>query len=425
MTLTHFHDDERKANPRAAMVRVEIRDAQGYANQRRHDLRIGAQPAYVNPAPPEPNRIFIQPITTAEIKALAKERRAQREMVRAMKSNAGVAVVGIIGFGIEAQKMFEALDAVTQEKALRAAVARVAADLRTTVTGLVFHLDETAKHAHFSLCGYDVTGQPLSTWMGRGVLRELQTALHEELSTFMPDLERGRSRKARAEAGAAPHELVHRSVDELHIDLPFEIEVKRKELAELAEKVRTNEARADKARIKAEAEGERAKKALRNAEIYERRAEGAKNEVDALTGQIEALEARLELIEAAKAAAEEARDRAREQVKDAEARAETAEARLQEVDQIIGDATSLAAEAAAAVITGDLRQGENGRWISGKGAPSAERLKPLWTHLRPALERVARWWDGVRGRVEALPDPDQQAFFDEVPPEGTDQGPGF
>jgi predicted nucleic acid-binding Zn-ribbon protein len=407
------------------MVRVEIRSAQGYANQRRHDLRIGAQPAYVNPDPPEPNRIFIQPLTTAEIKALAKERRAQREMVRTMKANAGVAVVGIIGFGIEAQKMFEALDAATQEKALRAAVARVAADLRTTVTGLVFHLDETARHAHFSLCGYDVTGQPLSTWMGRGVLRDLQTALHEELRAFMPDLERGRSRKARVEAGAAPHELVHRSVDELHIDLPFEIEAKRKELAELAEKVRTNEARAEKARIKAGAEGERAAKALRNADAYERRAEGAKSEVEALTGRIGALEARLELIEAVKTAAEEASDRARDQVKDAEARAEAAEARLQEVDQIIGDAAALAAEAAAAVITGDLRQGENGRWTSGKGAPSAERLKPLWTHLRPALERVARWWDGVRGKVEALPEPEQQAFFDEVPPEGIDQGPGF
>ena len=107
MTLTHFKDDERKANPRAAMVRVEIRDAQGYANQRRHDLRIGAQPAYVNPDPPEPNRVFIQPMTTQEIKALARERRAQRDMARAMKSNSGVAVVGIIGFGIEAQKMFE------------------------------------------------------------------------------------------------------------------------------------------------------------------------------------------------------------------------------------------------------------------------------------------------------------------------------
>ena len=72
MTLTHLKDEERKANPRAAMLRVEIRDAQGYANQRRHDLRIGAQPAYVNPDPPEPNRVFIQPMTSAELKRLAK-----------------------------------------------------------------------------------------------------------------------------------------------------------------------------------------------------------------------------------------------------------------------------------------------------------------------------------------------------------------
>ncbi|NEK87941.1 hypothetical protein GCU60_19565, partial [Blastococcus saxobsidens] len=148
MTLTHLKDDERKANSRAAMVRVEIRDAQGYANQRRHDLRIGAQPAYVNPDPPEPNRVFIQPMTSAELKRLAKERRDQRDMARAMKSNAGIAVAGIIGFGVEAQKMFEALGPDGQEKALRAAVERMAADLRTSVSGLVLHLDETAKHAH-------------------------------------------------------------------------------------------------------------------------------------------------------------------------------------------------------------------------------------------------------------------------------------
>jgi hypothetical protein len=128
MTFTHFKEDERKANPRAAMVRVEIRDAQGYANQRRHDLRIGAQP--------EPNRVLIQPITTHELKTLARERRAQRETQRAMKSNAGIAVVGIIGFGIEAQAMFEALGPEDQERALRAAVERVAADLRTSVSCL-------------------------------------------------------------------------------------------------------------------------------------------------------------------------------------------------------------------------------------------------------------------------------------------------
>ncbi len=433
MTLIHLNEDERKANPRAAMVRVEIRDAQGYANQRRHDLRIGAQPAYVNPDPPEPNRILIQPMTTAELKKLAKERRDQRDMTRAMKSNAGIAVVGIIGFGIEAQKMFEALGPDGQEKALRAAVARVAADLRTSVSGLVLHLDESAKHAHFSLCGYDVDGQPLSTWMGRGVLRDLQTALHEELRAFMPDLERGRSRKARAEAGAAPHELVHRSVDELHIDLPFEIAEKRKELAELEEKIRTNEARAEKARTKAAADGERAEKALKNAETYERRASEAEEKIKGLEAQIKVMEERLEGIEAAKDAAEDARDEAQAAQKDAERRAEAAERRMRglEADRVaaIREAASVAAQAAAAVIAGDLYQNDRGEWKTGAGSPSVERLNPLWKHLRPALERVARWWDSVRGRVEALPDPEQLEFFEDICPEAPDEGscdgPGF
>lgn len=429
MTFTHLNEDDRKANPRAAMVRVEIRDAQGYANQRRHDLRIGAQPDYVNPDPPEPNRVLIQPMTPAELKRLAKERRDQRNMTRAMKGNAGIAVVGIIGFGIEAQKVFEALDAATQEQALRAAVERVAADLKTSVSGLVLHLDESAKHAHFSLCGYDVTGQPLSTWMGRGVLRELQTALHEALQAFMPDLERGRSRKARAEAGAAPHELVHRSVDELHIDLPFEIAEKRQELAELEEKIRTNEARAEKAKAKAAADDERAAKALKNAETYDRRASEAQAKAEGLEKQVRDLEGRLKRIEAAKEAAEKERDKALEAVRDAERRAAAAEVRLEavegEVAVAIGGAASLAAEAAAAVIAGDLYQDDQGKWKVGVGAPSPERLKPLWKHLRPAMERVARWWDGVRGRVEVLPDPEQQALMEEIRTEKPDDGPGF
>ena len=427
MTLTHLKDDERKANPRAAMVRVEIRDAQGYANQRRHDLRIGAQPGYVNPDPPEPNRILIQPMTTAELKKLAKGRRDQRDMTRAMKSNAGIAVVGIIGFGIEAQQMFGALDAATQERALRAAVARVAADLRTSVSGLVLHLDESAGHAHFSLCGYDVDGEPLSTWMGRGVLRDLQTALHEELRAFMPDLERGRSRRARAEAGAAPHELVNRSVDELHIDLPFEIEAKRQEVAELEEKARKNEVRAQKAREKAQRDEGRAEKALKNAETYERRASEAEGKVEELEAQIKAMEKRLEGVEAAKDAAEEARDLALEAQKGAESRAEAAESRMKDLEAggvaAINEAASVAAQAAAAVITGGLYQNDQGKWKVGEGSPSAERLKPLWKHLRPALEWVALWWDDVRGKVTALPEPEQQAFFKEVPPDEIEEEP--
>jgi hypothetical protein len=362
-------------------------------------------------------------MTSAELKRLAKERRDQRDMARAMKSNAGIAVAGIIGFGVEAQKMFEALGPDGQEKALRAAVERMAADLRTSVSGLVLHLDETAKHAHFSLCGYDVDGQPLSTHMGRGVLRDLQTALHEALQAFMPDLERGRARKARAEAGAAPHELVNRSVAELHTDLPLEIEAKRQELAELKEKILKNEVRAEKARAKAEQDEDRAEKALKNAEIYERRASEAEGKVEGLEAQIIALER----VEAAKGAAEAARDQALEAQKGAESRAEAAESRMKDLETggvaAINEAASVAAQAAAAVITGGLYQNDQGKWKVGEGSPSAERLKPLWKHLRPALEWVALWWDDVRGKVTALPEPEQQAFFKEVPPDEIEEEP--
>lgn len=243
----------------------------------------------------------------------------------------------------------------------------------------------------------------------------------------MPDLERGRARKARAEAGAAPHELVNRSVAELHTDLPLEIEAKRQELADLKEKIRKNEVRAEKARATAEQDEDRAKKALKNAKIYERRASEAEEKVEGLEAQIKGMEERLESIEAAKTAAEAARDQALEAQKGAESRAGAAERRIKDLEAgrvaAINEAASVAAQAAAAVISGGLRQNDQGRWKVGEGSPSAERLKPLWQHLRPALERVARWWDEVRGKVDALPEPEQQAFFDEVPPDEIDEGP--
>lgn len=423
MTLNNFDNDLRKANPKAAMVRVEVRDAQGYASQRRHDLRIGPQPAYVNPDAPEPNRVLIQPLQTAELKALAKTRRDRRPKTRAMKRNAGIAVIGLIGFGIEAQSMFEALSPEQQNQALCAAVMRVAAELNTTVTGLVLHVDETARHAHFSLCGYDETGTPLSSCMGRKMLRRLQTALHEELRMFMPDLERGRARKARAEAGAQPHEIVHRSVRELHADLPLEIAQARENLRDLEEKVRVNETRAQKARAKAEADAARAEKALKNAEIYERRAREAHARAEDLAAKIMAQEARLAEISAAQAAAERERDAAQQKAEIAEARAEAAERRVHEVERVVKDTAMLAAETAAAVIAGDLRQDENGRWKAGPGAPSAARLTPVWRYLRPAMEGVARWWAQVHKKIETLPKPQRTAFIEEIRPRESDEGP--
>ncbi|MCV2894619.1 plasmid recombination protein [Lentibacter sp. XHP0401] len=414
--FTHFPEDERRSNPRAALVRIEGRDAKGYGNQRRHDLRIGPQPAYVNEAPDQPNRILIDPMPTARLKKQAKQRRSQRATQRAMKSNAGIAVVGLIGFGIEAQSMFNALPPDKQDKALRAAAEKIATELNTTVSGLVLHLDETAPHAHVSFCGYDMDGKPISNAMKRQLFIDLQTALHEELLPYMPELERGRARKRRVSAGAKPHEVIHRSVAELHADLPGEIEGRRAYLETLKEKVRKNEDRAQKAREKAEADEDRAEKALKNAQIYERRAADAQAQIAELETVIEAELAKKADLEAARAKAVEERDQALEAAGKAEARAQEAEMRAADIDTKVADTAMLAAEAAAAVITGDLFQTDKGIWQINQGGPARDRLKQVWNHIKPAIERVAHWWDGVRARVDALPDPERDEFYSDVPP---------
>jgi len=95
--ITLTAEDQRNSNPKAAMVRAEVRSPRGYANQRAHDLRLGPQPDYVDASRSYLNRIIIEPPTAPQMRKIVEERRAQRETSRALKSNAGIAVIGIIG----------------------------------------------------------------------------------------------------------------------------------------------------------------------------------------------------------------------------------------------------------------------------------------------------------------------------------------
>lgn len=103
--------------------------------------------------------------------------------------------------------------------------------------------------------------------------------------------------------------------------------------------------------------------------------------------------------------AEAARDAARA----AEAKARQAErAAAEKLAQAEG-AVRIAAEVGAAVITGGLVRDDSGKWMIQKGGPSKEDLRPVWSIIRPALDVVADWWQRVRGRVDALPDPKAEA----------------
>ncbi|TDW33886.1 hypothetical protein LY39_03510, partial [Roseinatronobacter bogoriensis subsp. barguzinensis] len=145
-----LNDEKRNGNPKATSVRIQSDTVSGYSGQRRHDLRIGPQPKYVDPERSPLNRTLLEPPFPAVMKAIATKRRAKRETQRAMKSNSAIATAGIITFGSQAAQMFEALSEEDQDRAFRLLARAIAMRLRTSLHGLVVHRDEATIYAHFT-----------------------------------------------------------------------------------------------------------------------------------------------------------------------------------------------------------------------------------------------------------------------------------
>jgi hypothetical protein len=168
------------------------------------------------------------------MRKIAEARRALRPTQRAMKSNAAIATAGIITFGSEAAQMFERLSQEQQDQAFLDLARAVAKRLGTSLHGLVIHLDEATIHAHFTLCAYSMEGVPLSNATQPAVLSELQDMTAEVMQRYCPEIERGTRYGDRMAAGADWADVVHKSVKELHRELPADLAAKRAALAELA-----------------------------------------------------------------------------------------------------------------------------------------------------------------------------------------------
>lgn len=357
-------DDQRAGNPRAASVRIGSNTVSGYSNQRRHDLRIGPQPQYVDQDRLSLNRVLIEHPGPAAMRKIARDRRAVRETDREMKSNAAIATAGVITFGAEAAQMFEQLPAEQQDAAFRELAEAVADRLNTSLHALVVHLDEATIHAHFTLSAYDHDGHPLSKTTRPAILSGLQDLTAEVMAKHCPDIERGRRYGDRLAAGADFADVLHRSVRELHRDLPHDLEAKRAKLSELAAAEAEAQVRVDEMRgrvIKLHERGQLTAKEVKRLTTYEKR-----------------LSDRLGELQAAQTAAETARH-------EADRLAELA--RLDRIEQerqacAVRDAVSaLASEIEA----GTIRQDENGKVI----ARDASALRPGLPILTPAIRSAA------------------------------------
>lgn len=291
---------EAYGNPKAIVVRIKGRNSKTANGQRRHDLRIGIQPKYVDVENTHKNRIIIEPWTGRKLKAESVRRRDLQPRERSIKSNAGIAIVGIIAFGSKAQKRFTRLSKKKQDAAFREIAEAVAVKLNTTLTGLVVHLDETSIHAHFQLVGYDLEGNAISQQTKKRHTSQLQDLAAEIITSYDAKIERGHKIGIRLEAGAAPHEVVNREVNELHRDLPKEIERRKALIRDLQaelEDLRKRKDRTERLIARIEAREKRTIKQEKNLAIYEQRLSDRTVEIDDREARIASAEASTEDLE--------------------------------------------------------------------------------------------------------------------------------
>ncbi|MEP1944273.1 MAG: plasmid recombination protein [Sulfitobacter sp.] len=193
---------------------------------------------------------------------------------RKMKSNAAVISAGIITFGHAAQDAFNQLPDKVQDRAFTELAHEIAAFLSTSLEALVVHLDETAIHAHFTMRAYNDDGDPLSDATKLSDLSKIQDLAAEVMQRFAPTIERGHKKKERLNAGANYADTLHRTVKQLHEDLPQEKATLEAEIAAKEEEINEQTASLEKTQrhlAKLEEKKELTEREIKRKETYRKR----------------------------------------------------------------------------------------------------------------------------------------------------------
>lgn len=379
-------EDLTGGNPRAASVRLEGKSLSKAYGQRRHDFRIGPQPKYVDPARKSLNRPLMEPRSVSQIRGEVLALRTARGAKRAMKSNAAVVTAGIVTFGTEAQEMFLALTIEQQDAAFRELAQAVADRLDTSLEALMVHCDESAIHAHFELRACNRAGIPLAKATRPVLMIELQDLVFEVMSRHCEGIERGNRKYDRLAAGEDYAATVHKSVRQLHHDLPLEIEAleqKREALqADLPElEARVEEMQGRVAKLEAEAvDRELTAAKVKRLRIYRYRLSDRVRDLEARQGELEALQTK--------------HDRLTGEVKSLEGRAEAAQRARVHAENGRRSAAERAQEAERRVLA--IRAREEGLRASGSALRASERV------LKKREDEVERREGMLRGLGQAI-----------------------
>lgn len=330
---------------------------------RYHDLRTGHIPDYVDRERMADNSTIIEPAQPSALRRVCLAHRANRPTQRAMRKDAAVASCFIITFGKAAQPIFEALPKAQQDAAYKAVAEAVAFLLGSEVTGLVAHRDETAPHGHGQMPAVRPDGQPLSKVLTPTMAKRVQDVAAQAIAEFAPQIVRGKPKAQRIADGEPRSKTVHRSVQQLHSDLPKEINEKAAQIEKLQSRI-----------TKMRAKEKLTEANIRTLATYERR-------LAERTAQME--EKQQALDDGARALhAQQAEQAAREIA--LKEREEAVEAREQEATAQL-DGLRAAAEA---VREGTVTRGDDGR-PKVTDATHAALLRPVWRSLGPLVMALA------------------------------------
>lgn len=235
-------------------VRVQPNSGRKGAGQRKHDLRDpAATPDYVEPSRSALNSVIIEPPKSEDVRAEIAANRLTAGQQQ-LRPDARTTIAGILTFGKDAQPIIENLPKASQDELFERLAQRVAREASRPLLGLVVHRDESAIHAHFTLRGYELKdGREIAPRFTPSDLQRLQDVVAFEVAHL--GIERGTPKAQRIERGESRAQIVHRTVAELHNDLPKERAAEAAKLKDVQEKRRYYEALAVKAREQLKAEG--------------------------------------------------------------------------------------------------------------------------------------------------------------------------
>lgn len=190
--------------------------------QRRHDLRSGYIPAYVDKNRIDQNSVIIEPKTAGELREICEARREIKGFKRKMPKDAVIGVNGIITFGTEAQNVIEAMTPAQQDALFLKAAKKLTEEMGTDLTGLVVHRDESAIHAHYQAPGYRLDGDQVQKHTNTTMLKRMQDLAADVFGHL--GITRGKPKAERIRLGEDASKFINRSVQQLHNDLPREIQ---------------------------------------------------------------------------------------------------------------------------------------------------------------------------------------------------------